>query len=172
MKSQIDLNKYDSEQRCAALISHYENIEDRPKNHRAFWRDLSTFWPTFDNIDHDAIQNLMLNTPYRHAYLTKACQRDLDALFPGEDVLEIYRGQNDHRCGRNYVTGLAWTTAINVAETFARNGIRGVTVGTPYILKAFINKRDIAMAFTERGESEVVLFDMDMSVETLKLAWN
>ncbi len=71
MKSQIDLNKYDSEQRCAALISHYENIEDRPKNHRAFWRDLSTFWPTFDNIDHDAIQNLMLNTLYRHAYLTK-----------------------------------------------------------------------------------------------------
>lgn len=169
MKSQIDLNKYDSEQRCAALISHYESIEDKPKNQRAFWRDLSTFWPTFDNIDHDAIQNLMLNTLYRHAYLTKACQRDLDGLFPGEDLLEIYRGQNDHRCGRNYVTGLAWTTDINVAETFARNGIRGVTLGTPYILKSFINKRNIAMAFTERGESEVVTFDMDMDAETLTL---
>lgn len=161
MKSKIDLFKYDSQSRCEVLIAHYQELPSTPVNNRAFWRDLSDFWHTMDCIDHAAIERLMYNTPYRHSHLSKACQSAIDDLFADGDLITIYRGQNDLN-DEIQASGLAWTTDINVAKKFALNGIRGHTTGNPYLLQTSVIRHEVALAFNDRDESEVVLFSMEL----------
>lgn len=153
----LDLIKISSELRCDAFINHFSSEEFKP---REFWRTLSSSWSSFDGIDHDAIQRLMYEVPYRHAFLENKCKKKIEALTDAEEIV-IYRGQNDDRCGDDYVTGLSWTTSFEVAEKFARSGMRGYTTGTPYVLQSSVYKRHIAMMLDDRAEAEVVLFDME-----------
>lgn len=167
MTNKLDLYQYDSEKRCSAFIEFYSEPENFIPKH--FWMDLSTFWSVFDYIDHDAIQAMMSDMPYFEKCLSKECRQALKAL-PDDEPIIIYRGQNDEHIGRDRVSGLAWTTEFDVAKKFASSGIGGYTAGTPYVLKATVYKRDIAMAFNDRQEAEVVLFDADyLDVETITL---
>lgn len=161
MMPAIDLYNYSSHKRCAAFVGHYDNLKSTPKNDRAFWRDLSDFWHTMDCIDHAAIERLMYNTPYRHSHLSKARQSAIDDLFADGDLITIYRGQNDLN-DEIQASGLAWTTDINVAKKFALNGIRGHTTGNPYLLHTSVFRHEVALAFNDRDESEVVLFSMEL----------
>lgn len=156
----IDLNKISSELRCNAFINHFSTEEFKPRD---FWRTLSIFWSSFDIIDHEAIQQLMYEVPYRHAFLENKCKKKIEALTDDQEIV-IYRGQNDGPCGNDNVTGLSWSTSFDVAEKFARSGIRGYTAGTPYVLQSSVYKREIAMMLDDRGEHEVVLFDMENSI--------
>lgn len=153
----IDFNNFDSISRCKEFIKHYSSVEINRVNTRLFWRDLSKFWMTFDDIDHDAIAKLMFDIPWRAAFLTKECQSDL-RCFSDHEVFTLYRGQNDDdACGENKrATGLSWYTNIKTAEKFAKDG-----AGTPYILKTEVPKYEIAMAFNQ--SDEVVLFELDIN---------
>lgn len=165
MADKLDIYNCESEQRCCKFIEYYNKSENCIPKH--FWMDLSTFWSSFDCIDHDAIQTMMSDMPYFEKCLSKECRQALKAL-PDDEPIIIYRGQNDEHIGRDRVSGLAWTTNLDVAKKFASSGIRGYTAGAPYVLKATVYKRDIAMAFNDRQEAEVVLFDADyLDVETV-----
>ena len=175
-KTPPDLLRYDSFQRCAALLDY---IEDEQKLREGeglsawlerdtalgeyFWREVAEWWPSMDAIEHENMA-----TFFEHYSDTWSldCMSELDQRvwnrLPRKKQITVYRGQ-----GETIPVGLAWTTSRKKAEWFANAGLRGYQRGSPVILTAKLWKWDVALCLNGRGEKEVVPFAIptDYTVE-------
>lgn len=137
------------------LIWVSENDEDDVIFQRAFWYIISKEWNAMDIIDHAAMSDLFCNIPYHYDDLTDDCRKALEVLPTKQDIT-IYRGQCE-----TLNDGLAWTLDRAVAEKFARNGFRGRGNERPVLLVAEVDRSAIVMAFNDRDEREVVVWNVE-----------
>src|SRR5271166_216862 len=115
------------------------------------WRALHLCWDGFDRIPHK-----------RYAKLFKSIRRDWSAEYLGDDDRKFYETLSDRFTayrGQDVGSpvGLSWTLDREIAAGFAR-GHRWVFNPRPVILTAQVLKRDVAGAYVDRGESEIILF--------------
>lgn len=126
-----------------------------------FWRMLHRHWSSFDAIDHERFGFLMgvHAAAWRSEYLRIGdcwLYRDLPKKIP------VFRGQD-----AKAPVGLAWSLDSEVAGTFAR-GHRGFYNDHPVVLCGYVNKRDVSGVYTDREESEVVVFSPE-TVEVVRV---
>lgn len=152
---------FESGKRPEAFLAMHKKVFPRKSRNagHAFWRWVAMAWTTFDAIPHFQYEqafhrwgdywsaDFISNTKY-------AANRDFYDNLPDTGIT-VYRGQDE-----NDDTGLSWTTDMNVAQGFAR-GHRGLVNDIPTVVEAVIAKKDIALTFIERNESEIVLFCPD-----------
>jgi hypothetical protein len=117
-----------------------------------FWKSLHDQWHAFDLIDHRDFKLTMLarRAAWRPEYM---CEDDHAAYRALPEMVTIYRGQERRSRG-----GLAWTTDPKVARFFAK-GFRSSCNQDPVVIEARVKKSAIAGIYTDRQESEVMLFD-------------
>jgi hypothetical protein len=146
------LLRHGSHERAEAFLELIDDdgIADRPE---IFWRALHAEWSGFDKIPHREFERAfkLAKDKWRKSYLPKPDLAFYDSL---PDEIEVYRGADAHA---EYAVGLSWTLDRTVAESFAR-GHRGIFNPNPVVLVADVSKRDVAGAYSERCESEIVLF--------------
>ena len=134
----------------------YDVIIERPET---FWRTLHAEWDSFDKIPHCefecAFEIAMLK--WRKSYLRKP---DLAFYSSLPNEIEVYRGADAN--GKSTI-GLSWTLDRTVAEGFAR-GHRGLFNPNPVVLTSAVRKCDVAGAYTDSCESEIVLFSRPVDV--------
>lgn len=117
-----------------------------------FWVWIARKWPLFDLIPHTKFRNVFRK--FRHAWSPDClpdAARSRYASLPAKMV--VYRGQ----CASRPVTGLSWTTELEVARSFAV-GHRGINNRWPSMFRATVLKKNVAMALEARSEAEIVLF--------------
>jgi hypothetical protein len=78
-------------------------------------------------------------------------ERDTYLALP--KTITVYRGQD-----ASAPVGLSWTTNRSVAETFGR-GHRGILNSQPVVFEGTVCKRHVAGVYSEREESEIVVFE-------------
>ncbi len=152
------LLKFDSADRpCEFLRLHRTLFPNRSrKAGHAFWRWISLEFSGFDAIPHDRFERAFRRW---RSYWSADFIRDTGdganrVFYDGlpDTGITVYRGQDEYDDA-----GLSWTTDMKVAQDFAR-GHRGLVKANPTVLEAVVAKKDIALAFVERNESEIVLF--------------
>jgi hypothetical protein len=112
-------------------------------------------WSSFDRIPHDEVRHIFDEVREHGIDFTPflpAKDRAFYSALPRRRVT-AYRGQDAEAA-----PGLSWTADREVAAAFAR-GHRGLWNPNPVILKAVIDKADIAFVCTGRNEAEIVLWD-------------
>lgn len=107
-----------------------------------FWEVIGAEWATFDLIDHFAFEQLFEKFWDTHPGIEEPEKFN---------SIEVFRGQ----CG-DEPSGLSFTTDRDIAEGFSI-GHRGITNIEPTVISLIIEVDDIALVFSERGESEIVL---------------
>lgn len=116
-----------------------------------FWVALHRAWPSFDAIPHSDFAEMFqhLRRDWCLEYMAAA-----DRAFYGNlpDRFTAYPGQ----CASKPL-GLSWTLDRRVAYDFAR-GHRGILNKHPVVVAARIRKTQIAGAYVDRCEAEVVTF--------------
>lgn len=119
-----------------------------------FWEVLHSQWSGFDVIDHFAMKQLLQK--FAVDWDVKFLETNDRAFYESlpKEVI-IYRGQ-----ATDSLIGLSWTTDYEVAKSFSQ-GHRGYLCPNPLIIKAQISKQKIAGVYTDRAESEVLLFDIN-----------
>lgn len=117
-----------------------------------FWTILHSQWSGFDAIDHFRMEQVInaFGCDWSVEYLDEVDRAFYDTL---PEMVTIYRGQSAQS-----MLGLAWTTDYEVAKGFAL-GHRGYCCPDPVIIKGTIAKRDVAGAYANREESEILLFN-------------
>ena len=119
---------------------------------RAKWQLLHREWSGFDRIPHGEFSTLLagIRPAWNARYMLAADHRGYSRLA---DTITVHRGQDDAA-----PVGLSWTTDRAVAERFAR-GHRFIWNPHPVLLTGSVSKRDVAGFYTDRKESEVVVFE-------------
>ena len=118
---------------------------------RAFWLLIAQEWSGFDAIPHCRYQRAFLR--WRSWWSVKHLPSEDRAMYIAlpDTQITAYRGQSaDCR------VGLSWTLDLATASAFAR-GHRSPN-RNPTVYRAHIDKKDIALVFTDRKEAEIVLF--------------
>ncbi|MGJ0427528.1 hypothetical protein [Methylocystis sp.] len=117
------------------------------------WPYFHHFWSDFDAIPHREFEKILCTIwgDWSPTFIEDADDRAFYGALPDEVV--AYRGQP-----RGARVGLSWTLDKNIAAGFAR-GHRGIWYDDPVIITARIKKKNIAGAYVNRGESELVLFN-------------
>jgi len=138
-----------SHERAPAFCDLAESMDEQQ-----FWTVFHNEWTGFDAIDHFIMEQLIGNNAHawRAEYMNEEDRAFYDSL---PDTITIYRGQ-----GSQSYPGLSWTTDYTVAESFAL-GHRGHNRPDPIVIVATVSKSDIAGAYANREESEIVLFTPD-----------
>lgn len=122
-----------------------------PDDGQRFWRLVAAQWSGFDAIPHRAYATAFRrHRPTWSPEVMAQGDRTFYEALPAN--LTIYRGQD-----ASAPLGLAWTLDREVALSFAR-GHRGMCNALPLLLTVTVKKEDVALAFSDRGESEIVLF--------------
>ncbi len=137
---------FGSHQRSFEFIELAQHME--PKQ---FWTILHDQWSSFDAIDHFVMEQVIsgFSEEWSADYLNEEDRAFYDSL---PDMVTVYRGQ-----GATQYTGLSWTTDYEVAKAFAL-GHRRHNPADPVIIKANVAKCDIAGAYANREESEIIVF--------------
>jgi hypothetical protein len=140
--------RFNSEERAHVLAEWFDELGDENDSELGpvFWRLVEQEWSGFDAIDHDHYEYLFER--FRPYWQEPKC--DFYRSLP--DRFVAYRG-SDNRSP----PGLSWTLSRKVARSFAR-GHRGIRNNDPVLLGAIFDRREVALAFGDRSESEVVLF--------------
>lgn len=140
---------FGSHQRSLVFIELAEDME--PKQ---FWTILHDQWSSFDAIDHFVMKQVIsgFSDEWSADYLGEDDRDFYDSL---PDTVTIYRGQ-----GATEAVGLSWTTDYEVARNFSL-GHRGCNRADPVIIKANVAKHNIAGAYVNREESEILVFNTD-----------
>ncbi|WP_417248698.1 hypothetical protein [Celeribacter sp.] len=139
LKMQLKLSN--STERAKVFATWGEGLSDDQGG--IFWSAVSEEWCGFDDIPYDRFEPLFAR--FRHAR-----PEHLVAHLP-DTIVRLYRGQY---AGHD---GLAWTTDLDVAESFAM-GHRGKVVETPFVHMIRATRDLVAFTCDERDESELVLF--------------
>lgn len=153
-------------ERVNSALVNYGSV-DRPKlfielfsdnrvagNEKVFWLTLHDNWVGFDKIPHDEFEELFraARPGWDSSYLMPEDLAFYDSL---PNSFDIYRGADENALHK---VGLSWTLSRKTAEEFAR-GHRNILNKAPTILKSTIRKKDVAGAYAERGEQEILIFD-------------
>jgi hypothetical protein len=150
--------KYESAGRPGELLRLHRSLfpTKTRKAGQAFWRWVAMTWSAFDAIPHSQYEQAFHRWgDYWSADFTRDTEYGANrAFYDGlpDTGITIYRGQDEYD-----EAGLSWTTDMKVAQGFAR-GHRGLVKAKPTVLESVVAKKDIALAFVERNESEIVLF--------------
>jgi hypothetical protein len=121
------------------------------------WWSLARDWNSWNAIKHDAWKPIFKRgRDYWHPTIFEPEQRKMYDALP--DKITIYRGcHTGMRHGRRR---LSWTLDESCAHWFADTGIRGWKPGgAPVVYRGVIKKKDVALVFCDRNESEIVPFD-------------
>jgi len=162
---------YDSYSRLPHLLEMQQNGKLRSKT---FFQVLGEIWSYCDNINvcsdladviYDQVwDHVAAGTMHVQAMMTREEQLALAAL-PAK--VEVYRG-----CGPVNRDGYSWTLDRKVAERFPR--MARYHQDDPLLLKATIDRSQIAALKLDRNESEVILFilpnDEEIEEEALSFA--
>jgi hypothetical protein len=135
-----------------------------------YWKLVGRVWVDSENIWQNTLEwDVLLGSERgeRQAIMTPDAFDDDDAdlamyrALP--ETVTVYRGAQD---GVNEV-GLSWTTDRKTAVWFARR-FADRRDGDPVVLTGLVNKSDVVACFTGRGESEVVVVEGTVSVQTIE----
>jgi hypothetical protein len=149
-----DLNYCNSYQRPRAVLAWAELhlLTGSPGFGPAFWRLVADEWSGFDAIPHDDFAEMFSALCHAHSWeLMPEADREFFNALP--EAVTVYRGGN----ADTVAEGLSWTLDEKVAAGFAR-GHRGMLNKCPVILRGIVRKVDVALAVTDRSESEIVVF--------------
>ena len=118
----------------------------------SFWRLLRQVWIDSENIwEHMVYARAVweMPNPDRQSVMTKPERAALAAM---PETFPIFRGA----CSRHDdpKEGLSWTTSLKVAEWFSRR----YSGSRPVVIEATVRRDDVLAFFTQRNESEIVVF--------------
>lgn len=135
-----------SERRASILIAMLKAATSDAE----FWRIFQLGWSELDDIWgwRKPFKQLLKERPPAALYLEGADKAFYDEL---PELITVHRGGSCFK-----VRGLAWTTDLSVAESFAR-GHRGITVPYAAIATAKVPKEAIYTVSMQRQEFEIVL---------------
>lgn len=126
-----------------------------------FWRLFHTSWIAFEKIDHINLEEYLSKRrdSWEKSYLEPADAKFYDSL-PRE--VTIFRGQD-----ADDLVGLSWTTDKDIAIHFAK-GHQDNLNARPFLIQAIIAKADIAGAYTNRGQCEILIYDFANDVDVIE----
>jgi len=148
-------NSFQATERSDAFLRLAAELNDQQ-----FWMLFHACWTTFEKIDELRFEDELnkRRDSWEKSYLRADDQKFYDSL-PRE--VKIYRGQD-----ADDLVGLSWTTSRDVAVSFAV-GHRGILNARPFLIEVIIVKNDIAGAYTDRNQSEIVIYDFANDVDVV-----
>jgi len=148
-------NSFQATERSDAFLRLAAELNDQQ-----FWMLFHGCWTTFEKIDELRFEDELnkRRESWEKSYLRADDQKFYDSL-PLE--VTIYRGQD-----ADDLVGLSWTKSRDVAVSFAV-GHRGILNARPFLIEAITIKSDIAGAYTDRNQSEIVIYDFANDVDVV-----
>jgi hypothetical protein len=149
VKLDVNLTFANSYSRLPVLLS-IRPADTAPAPHwRQWFRELGIQWTTCDNISRYRHELLDLLLGNRRRWRLLMDKRECDSWFALPDDVEIFRG-----CGPDNRLGLSWSLKREVAERFPT--LMRYRQEKPLLLRAVVNKGQIAAVKLDRNEAEVI----------------